>query len=182
MLFVHVISALCLEMGQTPTLLIARGSILPFLLQSSYNTRHAGLQSFPDYINSTQPSLSSSKSQTGTYKNFSDFLNSQAGHLESAAYREPMVPLSFQRYHRHPLYQYERHHYSVPRVRMYSESLEDAVKGNKDLGIPKPKEVHNGWKIFLFLAFMVMAASVGFYLGKINESRNYVRVPAPELN
>lgn len=38
-----------------------------------------------------------------------------------------------------------------------------------------------GWlagKVLLLLVFMGVAGAVGFYLGKINESRNYVRVPS----
>lgn len=71
-------------------------------------------------------------------------------------------------------YPYERH--PQPYKQAFTESFEGAVKGNNATA-EKSRGKSIG-KVMLFLAFIGLAGAVGFYLGKVNESRNYVRVPS----
>ncbi|ELA41052.1 uncharacterized protein VICG_01934 [Vittaforma corneae ATCC 50505] len=57
-----------------------------------------------------------------------------------------------------------------------SPSLKDVVRGNLD------KDDHSGGVSLLsavvFLILLGISGIIGFYLGKVHESRNYVRIPA----
>lgn len=56
------------------------------------------------------------------------------------------------------------------------DAVSDATRGDLD------KEAHSGGLSILsaviFLVLLGLSGAVGFYLGKVHESRNYVRVPA----
>lgn len=68
---------------------------------------------------------------------------------------------------------------SRPEQSFYSsDSLRDAVRGGNDqIKESKP----SGWSIMSVVFFLVclgISGGIGFYLGKIQESKNYIRIPS----
>lgn len=111
------------------------------------------------------PSIMIARGSLTPFTSFTPFPLREFGH-----------PLIIHRIVRDSGYPYERHSFP-PRRQAFAESFEDAVRGNKATEVDKPKGRSIG-KVILFLIFMGLAGTVGFYLGKVNESRNYVRVPS----
>lgn len=62
-----------------------------------------------------------------------------------------------------------------------TKSLEDAVKGNVGTFPDKFGGVFV-FKTLMFLIFIVISGLIGFYFGKLQESKNYVRVGIPHTN
>jgi len=62
-----------------------------------------------------------------------------------------------------------------------SRSLEDIVKG-KNGTLPTSSNGVVVFKILLLLIFVLIAGLIGFYFGKLQESKNYVRVGIPHSN
>lgn len=100
-------------------------------------------------------------------------------------YNFPEIDYSPERYHNdlrvRPGYEgmvpaYSSTARDVPSTPNSSPSLRDVVRGNLD------KDVHSGgmslFSAVVFLVLLGISGVIGFYLGKVHESRNYVRIPA----
>lgn len=97
---------------------------------------------------------------------------------DSPAFRAFAAPLVIRRV-RYSVPDHEPIRYNIFKVQSQgiaaNENFQDIIKGKID----KEEGVNSWFRIIFSFVMLVISGLVGFYMGKLQESRNYVRVPAP---
>ena len=195
MILIQLLSIFAYELDQPfiPGLIITKSNTI---IPKEYDVKESGMKEYKnkevsmpsnrEYENITTPRFNPILRTILITRNGFNPLNRQIRHLRGFDEKDsPFVNEREPFNHDYPsnqsYYPFYYDHVPTSKRRVLSRSIEDVVKG-KNGTLPSKSNGAVVLKILLILIFVLISGLIGFYLGKIQESKNYVRVGIPHNN